>query len=259
MTAATEEAGVSILSNDKALIMAGWDDVPHLGEDEKKRMLAETPPYLRDARSKGIPSLGSGAIYPVPESDIKVKDFPIPNHWPRLYGLDVGWNRTAAVFGAWDRENDVIYIYAEHYRGQAEPIIHATAIKAKGEWIPGVIDPAARGRGQDGAEALLKQYKDLGLKLHLANNAIEVGLTEMWQRLSTGRAKVFSSCVNWLTEYRMYRRDEKGKIVKENDHAMDASRYLVMADWKTLAQTPGAPRNPQTIVGTGVLDPYVGY
>ena len=27
-------------------------------------------------------------------------------------------------------------------------------------------------------------------------------------------------------EYRLYRRDEKGRVVKENDHLMDASRYL---------------------------------
>jgi len=223
------------VGEDKALIMAGWSDVPHLGEAEQKRMLAETPPYLRDARSKGIPSLGSGAIYPVPESEIKVADFPIPKHWPRLYALDVGWNRTAALWGAWDRDSDTIYLIAEHYRGQAEPAIHANAIQSKGKWIEGVIDPASRGRAQADGEKLIESYKGLGLKLHLANNARESGIYEVWQRLSTGRLKVFASLGSWLTEYRMYRRDEKGAIIKENDHLMDCSRYLVLADaryWK---------------------------
>ena len=37
--------------------MAGWDDVPHLEERTKTELLESTPPHLRDARSKGIPSL----------------------------------------------------------------------------------------------------------------------------------------------------------------------------------------------------------
>lgn len=224
------------VGEDKALIMAGWDDVPHLGESEKRRMLAETAPHLRDARSKGIPSLGAGAIYPVPESEIKVMDFQIPEHWPRIYALDVGWNRTAAVWGAWDKDSDTIYLVAEHYRGQAEPAIHAHAIRSKGEWIPGEIDPASRGRAQKDGEQLLRTYKDLGLILGMANNGVESGIYEVWQRLSTGRLKVFASLSSWFSEYRIYRRDEKGRIVKENDHLMDATRYLVAAKpsrWKT--------------------------
>jgi phage terminase large subunit-like protein len=218
-----------IKEGSKCVIMAGWDDVPHLTEETKKELLAAIPMFQRDARSKGIPQLGSGAIYPVPESDIVVADFEIPAHWPRGYGLDVGWNRTSAGFHAWDRDNDIVYRYSEHYRGQAEPSIHAEGIKARGIWIPGVIDPAARGRSQADGIKLMDQYKDLGLDLEIAFNGVEAGIYEMWQRLSTGRYKVFKSCQNWLTEYRLYRRDEKGKVVKGNDHAMDESRYFIMS------------------------------
>jgi Bacteriophage terminase large (ATPase) subunit and inactivated derivatives len=217
---------------DKALIMAGWDDVPHLGEKEKRRMLAETPPHLRDARSKGIPSLGAGAIYPVPQSEITVKDFKIPDHWKRLYALDVGWNRTAAIWGAKDEDADIIYLVSEHYRGQAEPSIHANAIQSRGKALQGVIDPAARGRSQIDGQQLLQSYKDLGLHLSLANNGVESGIYEVWQRLSSGRLKVFGSLSNFVTEYMMYRRDEKGRIIKENDHLMDCVRYLIAAEAK---------------------------
>lgn len=203
------------------------DDVPHLNQKEKDTLYAAIPPYQRDARSKGIPQLGSGAIYPVPESDIVIPAIEIPDHWPRGYGLDVGWNRTAAVFGALDRSSDTLYLYSEHYRGHAEPAIHSKAIQARGEWIPGRIDPAARGRGQRDGEQLLIDYQDLGLDLLPAINAVESGIYKVWMRLSTGRLKVFESCVNWLSEFRIYRRDEKGNIVKANDHAMDAIRYLV--------------------------------
>lgn len=223
------------VTDGRAMVMAGWDDVPHLSEQDKKRMLAETLPHLRDARSRGIPSMGAGAIYPVQESEVKVKDFEIPEHWKRLYALDVGWNRTAALWGAWDQDADVIYLIAEHYRGQAEPSIHADAIKARGKTLRGVIDPASRGRSQADGEQLLATYKNLGLHLQPANNAVETGIYEVWQRLSTGRLKVFASLQNWLNEYRLYRRDEKGRIVKEIDHLMDCTRYLILAkptDWK---------------------------
>lgn len=212
----------------KHMVMASWDDVPHLNEKDKADLRASYPAYQVDARTKGIPQLGSGAIYPVPESDIIVEPFEIPRHWPRAYGLDVGWNRTAAIWGATDRDTRTTYLYSEHYRGQAEPSVHADGIKSRGIWIPGAIDPAARGRGQNDGAVLLQSYIDLGLDLAMANNAVESGIYEVWQDLSAGRIKVFKTLQNWLAEFRIYRRDEKGRIVKEKDHAMDATRYLRM-------------------------------
>lgn len=213
----------------KFVVMATWDDAPHLSDDVKKELWESIPPFQRDARSKGVPQLGAGAIYPVPESEIIVPDFEIPKHWPRSYGLDVGWNRTAAVWSAIDRDAGIVYMYREHYKGNAEPVIHAEGIKAPGAWIPGVIDPAARGRGQKDGEKLLDVYRNLGLDLEIAINAVESGVYETWQRLSSGRLKIFASLNNWRAEYRLYRRDEKGKIVKENDHLMDAMRYNIMS------------------------------
>jgi phage terminase large subunit-like protein len=224
------------------VLTMGWEDAPHLSEESKAKLLASYPPHERDARSKGIPRLGSGAIYPVPESEILVADFEIPDHWPRMFGMDVGWNRTACVWGALDRTSDTIYLYAEHYRGQAEPAIHAASIRARGEWIPGVIDPASRGRSQVDGMQLLQMYKDLGLDLDVASNAVESGLYEVWTRLSTGRIKVFKSMGKWIEEFRLYRRDDKGRIVKENDHVMDATRYLAVSG-PARAKTKPAPRD----------------
>jgi len=222
----------------KYVVMAGWDDVPHLDEQTKQDLYASIPPYQRDARSKGIPQLGSGAIYPVPESEIVCKPFEIPRYWPRCYALDIGWNRTAAVWGAWNLDEDKIFLYAEHYRSQAEPAIHAASIRARGAWIPGVIDPAARGRSQVDGTRLIEQYSDLGLLLAPAENAVEAGLFAVWERLSDGRLFVFNSLQNWLSEFRIYRRDEKGKIVKQNDHLMDATRYLVMSGLQVACREP---------------------
>lgn len=220
-------------------IQATWDDVPHLSAEQKKRLWDSIPPYQRDARSKGVPALGSGAIYPVPESEIVCDPFDIPKHWSRSYALDVGWKRTAAIWQAWDRDNDIVYLYNEYYRGQAEPSVHTAAIKARGVWIPGVIDPASRGRAQRDGAQLLSDYQGLGLNLTPAKNAVEAGIYEVWERLSTGRMKVFRILQNWLAEYRIYRRDDKGRIVKENDHLMDGTRYLLVSGLEIAITEPG--------------------
>lgn len=212
----------------RMLVQATWDDAPHLTDATKKELWNSLPPHQREARSKGVPMLGSGAIYPIDEEEFLIDDFKIPDHFTKAYGLDVGWNKTAAIWGATDRENGVTYLHSEHYRGKAEPIIHAEAIKLRGDWIPGAIDPAARGRSQVDGKQLLDQYRQHNLLLNEADNAVESGIYKVWTALSTGKIKVFRSLKNWLTEYRLYRRDENGKVVKTRDHLMDATRYLIM-------------------------------
>jgi phage terminase large subunit-like protein len=214
-----------------AVVSATWNDVPHLSESDKKEMLAAYPPHQRDARSQGVPALGSGAIYPVAESDFLIKPFQLPAHYRHIYSMDVGWNNTAAVFAAIDPDSRIVYITGEYKKGQAEPAIHASAIKmrAKGKTQPGVIDPASRNRSQNDGQQLLQMYRELGLNLIPAENAVEAGIYEVWQMLTLGTLKVFSNLALFLDEYRVYRRDDRGKIVKENDHLMDCMRYLVMS------------------------------
>jgi hypothetical protein len=210
----------------RVLIQAGWDDVPHLDEEAKAELLEETPEWIREARSLGKPSIGSGAIYPIPEAKIRVDPFPIPDHWPRCYALDVGWNWTAVLWEALERETATRYIYGEYLAGQEKATIHAAAIKARGEWIHGLIDPSANNRGQRDGETLMADYIGEGLVLTKANNAVEAGLVKTWRDLSIGRTKIFSTLQNFFAEYRLYHRDENGKIVKKKDHLMDCMRYL---------------------------------
>lgn len=227
-----------------SLTIATWDDAPHLTEKDKADLMASLPPHQRDARTKGVPALGSGAVFQISEADISCNPFEIPKHFKRLYGFDVGWNNTACAWGAYDAEADVIYVTHTYKRGQAEPATHAQAIKERGDWILGAIDPASRGRAQADGEQLIALYRGQGLNLILADNAVEAGIFDMYERMATGRLKVFSTCFEFFAEYRLYRRDEKGKIVKQNDHVMDAARYMV-----------------RSIIGAGVVnvkreDPY---
>lgn len=233
------------------LVQASWNDCGHLTEEAKIELFQSLPPYQRDARSKGIPVLGAGAIYPIPESDLVIPDIEIPEHWPKCFGYDVGWRVSAACWGALSRDTDTLYIYAEHYRGEAEPVVHAEAIKARGAWIKGAIDPASRGRGQVDGRNLLDMYRDLGLDLVPAENSVETGIYEVLTRMSSGRLKVFKSCQNLLAEFRLYRRDEKGRIIKDRDHLLDSLRYLVMEMHNILGTKPKPKRDETQYVTAG--------
>jgi hypothetical protein len=231
----------------KASVLVEWDDVPHLTAEQKESVLSGIPQWQREARTKGVPSLGAGAIYPVAEGDIIIDPFVIPEHWKRGYGLDPGWNRTAAIFMAWDPEGSGCVAYADYYKGLADPAVHVAALRAMGaDWMTGVVDPAAmKVRGLKG-EILFDVYKQMGLTLKLANNSVEPGLLQVWNMLSTNQLKIIRTLTDTRNEMRLYRRNEKGEIVKENDHLMDALRYVVMSgkQWAKLKPTGNVDGRP---------------
>jgi hypothetical protein len=72
--------------------------------------------------------------------------------------------------------------------------------------------------------------------------------------LSAGKLKVFESLKAWLEEFRMYRRDEKGQIVKANDHLMDATRYLIVSgrDRMRCEKPPNKPKQVLQTIGGNV-------
>jgi len=243
-------------SDDRIVTTMTIDDAEHYTPEERARIIASYPAHEREARTKGIPSLGSGLIFPVLEEDIVVEPFSIPAHWARIGGMDFGWDHPSAfVDCAWDRDADVFYVTKDYRKSQATPIIHAAAVKPWGSWLPwswphdGNNDTAA-------GEHLSKQYGEQGLILlpeHATfedgSNSVEAGLMEMLDRMQTGRWKVFSTCKHWLEERRLYHRKD-GKVVKERDDTISASRYaLMMKRYAETAPKPYvAPKKPNWVV-----------
>ncbi|WP_085033926.1 terminase large subunit domain-containing protein [Ensifer aridi] len=210
------------------------DDALHYTPEERAKIIASYPAHEREARTKGIPALGSGRIFPVTEESIKVAPFEIPKHWVQIGGMDFGWDHpTAGAALAWDRDADVIYVTKVYRQREATPVVHAAALKAWGLWLPwawphdGNNDTAA-------GKNLATQYKAQGLNLlpekatfEDGSNSVEAGVMDMLDRMITGRWKVFSTCPEWFEEFLLYHRKD-GKIVKEMDDVISASRYALM-------------------------------
>ena len=53
--------------------------------------------------------------------------------------------------------------------------------------------------------------------------------------------KAFSSLSNWYSEFRMYRRDQDGRVVKEFDHLLVAMRYLILSGRDRMTTQPRKP------------------
>ena len=217
-------------SDDRYAQLIGWDDVPHLDDTEKAELLRSIPKYQQDARIKGYPSLGSGAIYQYSEDRIVIEPRNIPAYFQRAYAIDVGWKATACIAIAIDPDIQEIFVTREYKRGEAMPDEHATAIRLIADNATGAIDPAARGRSQKDGVRLMDEYQKQGLRLELAVNTVEAGIYRIQQLMSTQRLHIFNTCTGLLSEMRQYQRDDTGKVIKRNDHLLDALRYAIMTE-----------------------------
>lgn len=208
-------------------IAVSWDDAPHLTEEDKQTMMAEMPPNERDARTKGIPALGSGRIYPISEDDIKVEPFKIPDFYPRAYSMDFGWNNTAAVWLAQDPTTQIIYVYSTYKKGKVPDSQHAYAIRERGEWMSGAADPSGGGRRDDG-RMRIDYFRSLGLDLHPGYNSLIPGISQVYNLMESGQLKIFSNLHEFFDEFRVYRydsRDPNKPASNQDDHLLDALRY----------------------------------
>lgn len=217
----------------RCVIQLGWDkDAPWLDEQTKSELLAETPPALRAPRSQGIPTYGEGAAFPIERDKITFTagEIAIQDSWKRVYGLDVGWDTTSAIWAAHDTINDIVYIYDEYYGHEALPDYHAYNIRSRGDWIPGAIDPSAGQSGQDDGRKLIDQYRRAGLKVQKANNSRKSGYAEMWQRMVLGKLKISTMCKTLLSEITIAQVDDKGALAANHKlHGLDAFRYALMS------------------------------
>ena len=174
--------------------------------------------------------------------------------------LDVGWNTTAGVWGATNPDTGITYIYDEMYESKKQPFEYARTIKLRGDWINGVVDSASNNSNQHDGTKIFDMLKAEGLKLEFPDKAVEAGIYKVWEMLTNGKLKVFKSCLNFQEEYKLYRRDEKGKVVKEKDHIMDAMRYLIMSgmDRAKSKKDYEQSKQPKQGYGTQVKNGWMG-
>ncbi len=232
------------------------DDAEHYTQEQREAIVASYPAHEREARAKGVPTLGSGRIFPVEESLVAIEPMAMPREFAHIIGVDFGWDHPfAAVECSHDRDADIVYVTKAYRKRESTPIIHAAAIRPWGDWIPCAWPHDGLQHDKGSGDQLAGQYR----KQHLnmlperatfsdGTNGVEAGLMEMLDRMQTGRLKVFKHLEEWFQEFRLYHRKD-GKVVKEMDDLMSATRYAIMM--LRFAKADPRNRKPRTHAAAG--------
>ena len=236
---------------DRGIVMMALDEAEHFDAEARRKTIEGYLPHEREARTKGIPMLGSGRIYPYTDDQVAIAPIvSIPPLWRRIIGLDFGAadHPTAFVCMAHDDDTNVTYVY-DCYRVRTEAggnvPIHASALRARGADVIPVAWPADGLNETSAGPQLAKQYRDEGINMlvehaqydvvpgdskenpKLARNSVAAGIQDICTRIETGQLKVYSHLNDWFDEFRMYHRLD-GKVVKKNDDCLDSLRYGIM-------------------------------
>lgn len=237
------------------------DDVDHYTPEQRIAIINSYPAHERDARTKGIPIMGSGLVFPIDENTLRWEATSLPG-FPRIVGIDFGWDHpTAAVWLAWDRDSDVVYVTDCYRVSEQTPLIHSSAIKARGDWIPVAWPHDGLQHDKGSGEQLAEIYRKHGLKMLPeratfpdGSNGLEAGVTMMLERMQTGQLRIASHLTDLFEELRLYHRKD-GLIVKVRDDLISALRYGLMM--LRYAKTKPKPEVRQNRINVG--DNRAGY
>jgi len=254
---------LSDLKKGQALIQATWDDAPHMTPERREKYLAQIAPHEVEMRTRGLPVMGSGLIFPVSDEDLMCEPFDIPAYYARICGLDFGWEHPfAAVWLAHDRETDTVYVYDIYRESRVLIPVAASRVKTGGAWIPCMWPHDGLHHDKQSGRPLADLYREEGLNMHFeqftnppapgqdegrGGQGVEVGLMAMFESMSQGRFKVFKNLDKWFEEKRLYHRRE-GQVVKLRDDLMSATRYAFQSLRHATVNLPPKQRKP-TIKG----------
>lgn len=220
-------------------IGATWDDAPHLDAEKRKQATTQyKSKEERDTRTKGMPMMGTGMVYPIDDDDISCDPFPIPKHFRRIVGIDFGIDHPgAAAWIAYDADTDIVYVTDCYKERGWTALQHAHRIKQAGAWIPVAWPHDGMVRDKGGGMALKDQYANHGCNMlaisacyddyKLGGQPREPATIDILERMQTGRFKVMRTLSKWFDEKRMLHR-KKMQIVSERDDIESATRYAVM-------------------------------
>lgn len=222
----------------RAMVSMTLEDVQHFTREEREAVIARWRPHEREARARGLPMLGEGKVFQVPEGAIEFNynpnDNPFPAHYAHIVGLDFGIAHPfAAVWMAWDRDSDCLYVYDTYRVEGMSAVHHAVSLNRYGR-IPVAWPHDGNNRDKGSGETLAGVYRRHGVNM-LANhatfvdggNSFEAGIEDMRVRMETGKFKVAKHLKDWWEEFRQYHRKD-GQVVKLKDDLLSATRYGLM-------------------------------
>ena len=225
---------------DKTVITASIHDNPTLDKETVARVLSNYADEERRAREFGEFVHIGGMVYQGGFERV-LCDPPSRDHvrkWDVVVGIDPGLKNAAFVWVGFDQDN-VAYVFDELLLNERTPRDYVDGIReVNGKWGLRedplyIIDPSARNRSLINRESVEGELQRLGLYAMPGQNQVEAGVQQARLRIQQKGLYVSTGCVGLrgeADEYRMEERpDGEFRVVKENDHRLDALRYCLMS------------------------------
>ena len=224
-------------SPDRAYVLMSILDAGHISPEQRATIIAGYPAHERDARTKGLPLMGSGRVF-MSTLDELIKEpaiASVPVHWGKIWGVDFGIDHPfAAVLAAWDRETDTVHILHTIRMANELPMMHARAMKAIGAGVPVAWPHDGHNRDKGTGLALKAQYAKEGLQM-LPEHAtwpdgslsVEASVVDITTRAQVGQFKVAAHLNEFFDEWSQYHRKD-GIIVAQQNDILDATHKIMM-------------------------------
>ncbi len=221
-----------------------YDDAQHLDPTVKaaNRALWSSNPAMMAARTEGRAVSNHGLIFPFAIADITYDptQIIIPDHWPRLGGLDVGFRHpTAAVATALDLASDTAYVYASYERAEMPYGYHHGQLLNWGQNMTFMIDPASDQVSQADGKTILQglwslthgqpdidgeggymAIEETKRKYIKANNSFAESQDAMWHRFGSRRLLISRVLKSLLDQYGSYAWNTDGNGPKRETPAL---------------------------------------
>jgi len=215
-------------------------DSPFFPKEEWDRAKRDMPDKVFRRKFSGIFTPLEGLIYDGFDADAMELDLAsVPAGWQRIGGIDHGHSEGhPAAIGIWASPNfdnptaEVWKVGEFKGHGLLLSELWGKAVKLMEFTGPVKIWYADPSAAQENAE--LKRIAGASIsRLNGAINAVDYGIERIQGLMKTGRYRLAKGrCNGTKDELSVFARDDKGRVIKENDHLMDADRYALVTHMK---------------------------
>ena len=191
----------------------------------------------QQSRLYGQFTLQTGLIYNEFNRSLHcIEPFEIPEHWPRYRGIDFGTkNPFSCIWVAHDMDTDTLHVYREYFQTQKTTLECGNMVFALSKKDPPVAWTSADPESRDG-RLTLARYCEVPTKPAPKHLGVVEGINHVKNYLTVdaeGKPHLFihKNCKQLIKEMSGYRwmADQKNdRPVKQNDHGLDALRYICM-------------------------------
>ena len=226
----------------------------HLTEQKVRDAVKGLLPHEAEMRILGLPMQGSGLIFSYPQDQIMCSPIEIPDHWKRIAAIDFGGiseksHPSAVAWGAYDEDNDTIYIYdcVKVFANKIPDV--ASRIISRPQWIP-MMYPHDGEKTVASGGTVAQEYRRYGVNMfhtHVTNFDPEKGegrggikvepqLIDMNARFADRRLRIFNTLPEIWEELRNFHTTKTAngavKIVDRDDDLIATLRYIcAMVRW----------------------------